>query len=137
MPEVREKEVYDSLLRYKGKGCVKVGDNNIDIVLTPRDVHNLGRPDCILWVEISLRVFDQSLKLDIPIPVEAEKNGIRDAIEDLDGFVSRKKYIAEIPMIVVAEAGYDRRTETRNLPVNFNIKQVPIWQLQQRRKSKS
>jgi len=129
MPEVREEKVYAALLGYKGEGRIKIGNTEVRVSLNPIDVHNIGRPDSILWVEVSLTLFGQNLKLRVPLPIEAEKNGIDDAIEDLDAFVERKRYPIEIPMVVVAEAGYDRREELRNLSAKFMISQVPVRRL--------
>ena len=136
MAEVREKEVYDALLQYQGYGSAMMNNNEIKISLTPEDVHHIGRPDCILWVEITFRIFDQHLRIKVPMPIEAEKNGISDAMEDLEGFVNKKKYITEIPMIVVAESGFEKLDEpnTRSIPAKFHIRQVPIWQVNQKRK---
>ena len=85
-----------------------IGNTEVCVLLNPEDSRAAGRSDCILWVEFSLTLFDQDVKLKAPLPVEAEKNGINDAMEDLDAFVRPAKHPLEIPMIVVAEAGYDR-----------------------------
>ncbi|MHA1169963.1 MAG: hypothetical protein ACTSRU_19210 [Candidatus Hodarchaeales archaeon] len=129
MPEVREQDVYKALLKSKGEGQTKVGKTEIRISLNPVDIHSIGRPDNILWFESTFEIFGQSLRISIPIPIEAEKNGIDDAIEDLDGFVERKKYYIEIPMLVIAEAGYAKREEIRSFPTKFLVSQIPIRRL--------
>ena len=131
MPEVREEDVYNALLKFKGEGTIKIGKAEIHLSLTPIDVHTIGRPDSILWLEVSLRLFGQNLKLRVPVPIEAEKNGIDDAMEDLEGFVKRGKYLIEVPMLVIAEAGYGKREERRNFPVEFTITQVPVRRLKE------
>ncbi len=129
MPEVREEDVYNALLRFKGKEKVEIGNAEITIELTPVDIHNIDSPDSILWINISLKLFGQNLRLRVPIPVEAEKHGIDDAVEDLDKFVERRRYPVEIPMLVIAEAGYKKREEDRTFPVKFTITQIPIRRL--------
>lgn len=131
MPEVREDEVYNALLKFKGDGKVKIGQAEITLSLSPVDVHNIDRPDSILWIDISLRLFGQNLKLKVPVPVEAEKHGIDDAIEDLEDFIKREKYPIEIPMLVIAEAGYEKREERRAFPVKFMLTQIPVRRLKE------
>jgi len=127
MVEVSEKEVYKNLLKYKGKGKVNVGETEVGVALNPVDIHEVDSPDCLLWVEIFLRVFSQDLKLRIPIPVEAEKGGIYGgALEDLKKFVERGRYPIEVPMLVIAEAGYDSKEQPETFPVRFAVSQVPI-----------
>ncbi len=131
MPEVRERDVYNALLKFKGEGSIEIGEAEIRLSLAPVDVHTVGRPDSILWLEVSLGLFGQDLKLRIPVPIEAEKNGIADAMDDLEGFVARGQYIAEIPMLVVAEAGYGRREVRRDFPVEFTLTQIPVRRLKE------
>jgi len=127
MPEVNERKVYSALLKHKGKGKVDIEDTEIYLSLNPVDIHQVDSPDCILWVEISLKLLGQDLKLRIPVPVEAEKGGIYGgALEDLRKFVERGKYPIEIPMLVVAEAGYDRREQSEFFPIRFMISQIPV-----------
>jgi hypothetical protein len=129
MPEVREKEVHKSLLKLKGEKTISIGKTEILVSLNPVDVHGVGRPDHILWFESTMKIFGQSLELRIPIPIEDEKNGIDEAIEDLNAFVERKKYNIEIPMLVISEAGYAKREELRNFPTKFLISQIPVRRL--------
>lgn len=134
MVEVDEKEVYHAFLKYKGTGKVDIGGAEISVTLNPVDIHKVDSPDCILWVKLSIRVMGQNLKLKIPIPVEAEKGGIYGgALEDLRKFVERKKYLVEIPMLVVAEAGYDTREQSEILPVKFIISQIPVRLIKEER----
>jgi len=129
MPEVKEEDVFKALLLVKGEGRIKIAKTDVHIALNPIDVHVVGRPDSILWFESSFTIFGQNLSLKVPIPIEAEKNGIDEAIEDLDAFVERRKYLTEIPMLVVAEAGYRKREEHRNIPTRILISQVPVRRL--------
>ena len=133
MVEVNEKEVYHALLKYKGTGKVDIGGADISVALNPVDIHEVDSPDCILWVDISLKLIGQNLKLRIPIPVEAEKGGIYGgALEDLKKFVERRKYSIEIPMLVIAEAGYNTTEQSESLPVRFRISQIPVRLLKER-----
>lgn len=131
MPEVREEDVYNALLKFKGEEKIKIGQAEIVLSLDPVDIHNFDRPDSILWVDISLKLFGQNLKLKVPIPVEAEKQGIGDAMEDLEAFIKREKYPIEMPMLVIAEAGYEKREERRTFPVKFRIIQIPVRRLKE------
>jgi hypothetical protein len=131
MVEVNEREVYNILLKYKGKGKANIQGTEVDIALNPVDIHEVDSPDCLLWIEVSLRVFGQDLQLRIPIPVEAEKGGIYGgALEDLKKFVERRKYPIEVPMLVIAEAGYDSKEQIEAFPVRFSLSQIPIRLLQ-------
>lgn len=133
MVEVNEKEVYYALLKYKGMGKVDIGGAEICVALNPVDIHKVDSPDCILWVDISLKLIGQNLRLRIPIPVEAEKGGIYGgALEDLKKFIERRKYSIEIPMLVIAEAGYDIREQSETFPVRFTISQIPVRLLKER-----
>ena len=127
MPEVTEKRVHAALLRYKGKGETNIQGARINVSLDPEDIHTFDSPDSLLWISVSLRLFGQDLRLKVPIPVEAEKGGIfGGALEDLDKFVERKKYVLEIPMLVIAEAGYNSKVENGTLPVKFTVRQIPV-----------
>lgn len=132
MPEVREDDIYNSLLKFKGKSeVVKIGKTEIVLSLTPEDTHKFDRPDSILWVEMSMKLFGQNLKLKVPIPVEGEKHSIKDAMEDLEEFIKRGKYPIEMPMLVIAEAGYEKREERKSFPVKFIITQFPLRRLKE------
>ena len=72
------------------------------------------------------------MEIKVPIPVEAEKHGIDDAKEDLEEFIKRGKYIFEIPMLVIAEAGYEKREEPLNIvPAKFTMTQIPVRRLKE------
>jgi hypothetical protein len=127
MPEVNEKEIYSTVLKYKGRWKIDVNDAEISISLNPIDIHEINSPDCILWIDVSLKLFGQALKLKVPIPIEAEKGGIYGgALEDLKKFIERGKYPIELPMLVVAEAGYDTKEQTESFPTRFVINQIPV-----------
>jgi len=83
---------------------------------------------------MSFTVFGQKLRIRIPIPVEAEKQGEK-AKDDFEEFVRRKRYHIDMPMLVVAEAGYDTKEELRTLPVKFQINQIPIRRLKEEAQS--
>jgi len=127
MPRVNETEVYDALLRYTGEARVNVGNTQVNIRLRPSDIHAVDSPDCLLWVCITFTLFGQEVELKVPIPIEAEKGGIAGgALEDLEKFVAREKYPIEIPMVVVAESGYQARKQEEKFRVRFSINQVPV-----------
>lgn len=131
MPEVKESEIYNALLRYKGKKALRIGNAEVIFSLNPHDTHKKDRPDGILWVEITLKIFGQKFNAKLPIPVEGEKVGIKDAIEDLNAFVEREHYLIEIPMIVISEAGYIKKEIMKKFPTKFTVKQIPIRRLKE------
>jgi hypothetical protein len=127
MPEVNVKKVYNALLKYRGEAKMEVEDAKISLSLNPIDIHSIDSPDCLLWIDVSLKLFGQDLKIRVPIPVEAEKGGIYGgALEDLKKFIERKKYPLELPMLVIAEAGYDTKEQNETLPVRITINQIPV-----------
>jgi len=63
--------------------------------------------------------------------VEGEKRGIEEAMEDLDEFISRGNYPIEAPMLVIAEAGYDKREVKKDFPTRFIITQIPVRRLKE------
>ena len=129
MPEVKESEIYNALLKYKGTGTFKIGNVDIILSLNPRDTHKKDRPDSILRIEITLKIFGTKVEVSLPIPIEGEKSGLREAIEDLNAFIERGHYLIEMPMIVVSEAGYDKKEVMKKFPTKFTVKQIPIRRL--------
>jgi hypothetical protein len=127
MPEVDEKKIFDSLIKYKGTRKFNIEDTEISLSLNPIDIHEIDSPDFLLWIDMSLKLFGQDVKLRVPIPIEAEKGGIYGgALEDLKKFIERGKYPIEIPMLVIAEAGYDTKGQNESFPARFVINQIPV-----------
>ena len=123
---VKEEDVYATLIKYAGKGeRFKIGKAEIQVSLQPQDIHIGDSPDFILWLEVSLKVFEQNMIVKVPIPVEAEAGGIDKALEDLNKFVKRGHYPLEVPMLVVATKGFRASEQHEKLPVHFMIKQIP------------
>ena len=131
MPQVKESEIYNALLKYKGTETFKIENADVILSLNPRDTHKKDRPDSILWIEITLKIFEQKFEVRLPIPIEGEKPGLREAIEDLNAFVERGHYLIEMPMIVVSEAGYDKKEVMKKFPTKFTVKQIPIRRLKE------
>lgn len=126
MVRVEEKDVYNALLKYAGEGeQFKIGKAQVQVSLKPQDTHIGDSPDFILWLVVSLKIFAQNLKVQVPLPIEAEGEGISHALEDLRKFVEREKFPIELPMLVVASKGYGNKDRTAKLPVHFKIKQIP------------
>jgi len=127
MAGVTERQVYDALSRWAGKSePFKIGKAELHITLASQDTHVGDSPDCILWFDASVKIFAQDLRIRIPIPIEAEKAGLGAAVEDLDKFCKRGHFLAEIPMLVVAEEGYSSLKKTSNMLTDFRIKQIPV-----------
>jgi hypothetical protein len=131
MPEVKEQDIYSALLKLKGQNEVKIGKAEITLSLVPEDIHKFDRPDCILWVNMSLKIFGQTLRTKIPVAVEGEKHAV-DAQKDLEEFIRREKYLVELPMLVIAEAGYGRKVEPpKPFPVKFTVIHIPVRRLRE------
>lgn len=131
MPKVDEGKVLSALLTLRASGTAIIDGQEIGIKIDPVDNHAGDSPDFLLWLEVGLHAFGQALKVRVPIPVEAEKGGIDGgAMEDLSKFVERRRHRVQLPMLVVAEAGYDVRKDSRDLPAELTIIQVPIRALE-------
>ncbi len=125
MTRVQEEDVHDALLRYAGEGTVEIGDGEVDIEITPVDIHTIDSPDSILWLKLNLEMFSEQFRVKIPLPVEAEAAGLDHAKEDLEKFIQRENYIAELPMLIVAEKGFDFDEETVKQRISYNLEQIP------------
>jgi hypothetical protein len=125
MTRVYEEDVHDALLRYAGEETVEIGDGEVDIEITPVDIHTIDSPDSIVWVKLNLEMFSERFRVKIPLPVEAEAAGLDHAKEDLEKFIQRENYIAELPMLIVAEKGFDSDEESVKQRVSYNLEQIP------------
>ena len=133
MPDVDEEKIYSSLLEYKGAATIDINNAVINVSLNPVDIHHVDSPDFLIWIDMSIKVFGQELKVRFPIPVEAEKRGIYGgALDDLRKFVERGNYPIEIPMLVIAEAGYEIKKQKESFPVEFTVSQIPIRLIERR-----
>ena len=127
MPEVNENKIFNALLNYKGAKTLKINEAEIDISLNPVDIHNVDSPDFLIWIDMSVKVFGQDLRVRFPIPVEAEKGGIRGgALEDLRKFIERGNYPIEIPMLVISESGFETKKLRETFIVDFTLSQIPV-----------
>jgi len=70
-------------------------------------------------------MFSEQFRVKIPLPVEAEAAGLDHAKEDLEKFIQRENYIAELPMLIVAEKGFDSDEESVKQRVSYNLEQIP------------
>ena len=130
MAAVTEREVYLALLEYAGLSePIQVGNTYVTIELEPQDTHVQDSPDALLWVIVRLRVFEQDIHLRVPVPIEAEKTGMDDALKDLKKFIKREHYPLELPMLVVSARGYSTSLESGKLLVNFEVKQLPVGRI--------
>jgi|SRR5581483_6657276 len=131
MPDVDESRVFAALSQYRTQLSIEGPLGQIELEFRPVDNRVGDSPDFFLWVEIRFALFGQPVKIAVPVPVEAEKGGIYGgALDDLRKFLDRKKHLAEIPMLVVAESGYATKEQDEALTTHFTISQVPIRQLE-------
>lgn len=127
MPKVDEQKVYGELLKYRLEGEVASEHTSVRVRFRPVDNHAGDSPDFLLWVELEFELFNQPVKLAVPIPVEAEKGGIAGgAMDDLRKFVERGRHAIQLPMLVVSEAGYDSRQQVEHCATEVTIHQVPV-----------
>lgn len=125
MTRVQEEDVHDALLRYAGEETVEIGDGEVDIEITPVDIHTIDSPDSILWLKLKLEMFSEEFRVKIPLPVEAEAAGLDHAKEDLEKFIHRENYVAELPMLIVAEKGFNGDEESVKQRISYNLDQIP------------
>lgn len=125
MTRVYEEDVHDALLRYAGEETVEIGDGEVDIEITPVDIHTIDSPDSIVWLKLNLEMFSEEFRVKIPLPVEAEAAGLDHAKEDLEKFIQRENYIVKLPMLIVAEKGFDSDEESVKQRVSYNLEQIP------------
>ena len=127
MTNVTEREVFTALCSYAGQSDrVQIGKAEVTVQLEAQDNHVGDSPDSLLWVTVHVRVFEQDVRIRVPILVEAEKGGTQDAMEDLEKFAARGRHQLDLPMLVVASSGYSTKERTRAVPVKFSIRQLPV-----------
>lgn len=63
----------------------------------------LGRPDAVVWIEMTLDVLGAKVDVRFPVLVEAEEAGLNAAKDDWELFFERDEL--EIPMVVVGRKG--------------------------------
>jgi hypothetical protein len=127
MPRVDESRVFNALLSYRLSGEMVSEGHSIHVKIEPDDTHAGDSPDFLLWVEVSLKLFGQFMRVRVPVPIEAEKGGIDGgALDDLRKFIDRRRCKVQLPMLVIAESGYDERLTERDLPADVTIVQIPV-----------
>jgi hypothetical protein len=139
MTGVSEWEVFAALRKCAGESSsFLVGEETpVRVKLEPMDLHVGDSPDCVLWVTVELRVFQQDVRLRVPVLVEAEKAGLKAAREDLEKFSSRGNHPLEVPMLVVSEAGYLSQEERVQLATRVRIRQLPVALIRRNTKSRT
>jgi len=125
MTRVQEEDVQDALLRYTGEGSVSIGEGNVTIEIDSKDIHTVDSPDCIFQIIITYELFGDEMRVELPLPVEAEATGLDSAREDLKKLIERENYIPEFPMLVVAESSYGNDIEQVDQTVEYHIRQIP------------
>ena len=127
MPHVDESKVFNALLSLRGGGAIPLGNQELLVEVEPIDNHSGDSPDFLLWVKLTFHIFGQQVLIRVPVPVEAEKGGIDGgAMDDLAKFLERRRHMMKLPMLVVAESGYDERTQDCDIPTEITILQVPM-----------
>jgi len=63
--------------------------------------------------------------MEIPLPLELEKTGVPNALEDLQKFIEREKFSLILPMLVVSDKNILSQEKEEKIKVKFEIKQIP------------
>src|SRR5437763_571850 len=126
MATISEEAVYAALQRCSGSARLHLGEGEATASLSVQDNRVRDSPDFVLWLEVELRVFGQKVRVRVPIPIEAEKGGIKGgALEDLKKFAQRQRHRLELPMLVVAGSRHDHAAQTICLATDVAVRQVP------------
>jgi hypothetical protein len=76
-----------------------------------------GRPDAVVWIELTLDVLGVKVDVRFPVLVEAEDAGLNAAKDDWDLFFERDEL--EIPMVVIGKQG--ARPENERWKARANV----------------
>ena len=117
---MKEDDLYDILLREKSKINIVLDDLEIIPNYKLQD-----SPDFVLRIILRLSLLSQDFKMEIPLPLELEKVGISEALEDLQKFITREKFSLSLPMLVVSDKNIIKSEEGGKIRVDFKIKQIP------------
>ena len=88
-----------------------------------------GRPDAVVWIELTLPVLGAKVNVRFPVLVEAEEAGLNAAKDDWELFFERDEL--EIPMVVVGRKGMCPANAkwTAKANVTGNIRQIGFERL--------
>jgi len=119
---IKEDELYNKLLKLKEEGKINITLKDIEII---PNYKLKDSPDFVLKVILRLSLPFQDFKMEIPLPLELEKAGVPNALEDLQKFIEREKFSLILPMLVVSDKNILSQEKEEKIKVKFEIKQIP------------
>jgi len=119
---IKEDELYNKLLKLKEEGKINITLKDIEII---PNYKLKDSPDFVLKVILRLSLPFQDFKMEIPLPLELEKTGVPNALEDLQKFIEREKFSLILPMLVVSDKNILSQEKEEKIKVKFEIKQIP------------
>ena len=119
---IKEDELYNKLLKLKEEGKINIALKDIEII---PNYKLKDSPDFVLKVILRLSLPFQDFKMEIPLPLELEKTGVSNALEDLQKFIEREKFSLILPMLVVSDKNILSQEKEEKIKVKFEIKQIP------------
>ena len=119
---IKEDELYNKLLKLKEEGKINIALKDIEII---PNYKLKDSPDFVLKVILRLSLPFQDFKMEIPLPLELEKTGVPNALEDLQKFIEREKFSLILPMLVVSDKNILSQEKEEKIKVKFEIKQIP------------
>lgn len=119
---IKEDELYNKLLKLKEEGKINIALKDIEII---PNYKLKDSPDFVLKVILKLSLPFQDFKMEIPLPLELEKTGVPNALEDLQKFIEREKFSLILPMLVVSDKNILSQEKEEKIKVKFEIKQIP------------
>jgi len=119
---IKEDELYNKLLELKEEGKINIALKDIEII---PNYKLKDSPDFVLKVILRLSLPFQDFEMEIPLPLELEKTGVSNALEDLQKFIEREKFSLILPMLVVSDKNILSQEKEEKIKVKFEIKQIP------------
>jgi hypothetical protein len=119
---MKEDDLYNVLLREKENGKINIALDDLEII---PNYKLKDSPDFVLKIRLKLSLLSQTFKMQIPIPVELEKDGINRALADLQKFIEREKFSLILPMFIVSDKGIVTQEEEGKMKTKFKLKQIP------------
>ena len=119
---IKEDELYNKLLKLKEEGKINITLKDIEII---PNYKLKDSPDFVLKVILRLSLPFQDFRMEIPLPLELEKAGVPNALEDLQKFIEREKFSLILPMLVVSDKNILSQEKEEKIKVKFEIKQIP------------
>ena len=119
---IKEDELYNKLLKLREEGKINITLKEIEII---PNYKLKDSPDFVLKVILRLSLPFQDFRVEIPLPLELEKAGVPNALEDLQKFIEREKFSLILPMLVVSDKNILSQEKEEKIKVKFEIKQIP------------